>query len=602
MKYSEVMVDWLVDLGYTHCFFVAGGNSMHLLDAVRKRMTCVPVVHEVAAGIAAEYFNAAEPEGRAFVLVTAGPGLTNIVTAFAGAFHESRELLVIGGQVKASDLASGGVRQRGIQEVDGIAVVRSLCVATERVERPISRDRFRAVVEAGRTGRPGPVFIEVCLDAQGAPVDPDALAQPDADPLPAIAVATPEVDGETAAARIAELMEGAERPVWLVGGGVSRQTANAVLPRLRELGVPVMTTWNGLDRFGYDEPFYFGRPNTWGQRAANILLAQADVVVALGTRLGLQQTGFNWQEFAPSGKVAQVEIDRAELDKGHPHVDLPLQADADATLSALVQRDFATFDAWRAFCSEVTQTLPLDDPENETGPGYVSPYQFHLELARLCTPADVVIPCSSGGAETTFMQAFKQQHGQLVVNDKGMASMGYGLAGSIGAALAQRERRTILIEGDGGFAQNLQELATVAVNDLNLKIFIFANNGYASIRMTQLNYFGGEYLGCDTQTGLGFPDWSALFVAFGIPVHDLAEGWSTDDARFEELFDAPGPAGFIVPIDPVQTYYPKISSRVAEGGGMESNPLHLMSPDLPTDVAERVLPYLDRAAQAQGAT
>jgi acetolactate synthase I/II/III large subunit len=596
MKFAELTVEWLEELGYTHCFFVAGGNSMHLLDAVRKRMTCVPTVHEVAAGIAVEYFNEAGGEGRAFALVTAGPGLTNIVTALAGAYLESRELLVVGGQVKSSDLAGRGLRQRGIQEVDGTAIAAPVCVATERIERPIARERFAALVEAGRTGRPGPVFIELCLDAQGAPVESAELGSADGAARAPSAIA-PAVSGEDAAERIAELMDGCERPVWLLGGGLSRSVVDEVLPRLRELGVPLMTTWNGMDRLGADEPLYFGRPNTWGQRAANILLAQADVVVALGSRLGLQQTGFNWQEFAPCGRVAQVDVDPAELEKGHPVVDVPLQADADQTLRALSRGNFATFEGWVAFCREVTETIALDDPANETAPGYLSPFRFVQELSLLCGPTDVVIPCSSGGAFTVMMQAFQQRHGQTVITDKGLASMGYGLSGAIGAALARPDRRTVLVEGDGGFAQNLQELATVRVNGLNLKTFIFANEGYASIRMTQRNYFGGEYLGCDTNTGLGFPDWKNLFGAFGIPVHEVSEGWAEDGA-FAELWAAPGPAGFIVPVDPEQTYFPKIASRVAEGGGMESNPLHLMSPDLSPDVAQRVLPYLKRAVQA----
>src|SRR4051812_41090850 len=395
MKYSEVMVDWLVDLGYTHCFFVAGGNSMHLLDAVRKRMTCVPVVHEVAAGIAMEYFNEARSDPgdpRAFALVTAGPGLTNIVTAMAGAFLESRELLVLGGQVKSSDLAGPALRQRGIQEVDGVAIVAPVCVATERVEQPIGRERFTQLVEAGRSGRHGPVFIEYCLDAQGAPVARDELERPGADAARALVPEplVPRVSGADAAARIAELMDGAERPVWLLGGGVSRAAVERVLPQLRERGVPLMTTWNGMDRLSADEPLYVGRPNTWGQRAANVLLAQADVVVALGTRLGLQQTGFNWQEFAPCGRVAQVDIDPAELEKGHPHVELPLQADADATLESLAGREFATFDPWVAFCSEVTAALPHDDPSNETAPGYLSPYAFAMGLSARCASDDVV--------------------------------------------------------------------------------------------------------------------------------------------------------------------------------------------------------------------
>ena len=597
MKYSDLMVEWLAELGYTHCFFVAGGNSMHLLDGVRKRMTCVPVVHEVAAGIAVEYFNEATGGGRAFALVTAGPGLTNLVTALAGAHLESRELLALGGQVKSTDLAGPSLRQRGIQEVDGIAIAAPVCVAVERVEAPIDRAHFEALVQAGRSGRPGPVFIEVCLDAQGTPVEPDALNSG------ARRVTVPATPGHEesapAAAQIAELMQQAERPVWLLGGGLSRDAVRDLLPGVTETGVPLMTTWNAMDRVGADEPLFVGRPNTWGQRSANVLLAQADLIVAFGSRLGLQQTGFNWEGFAPRAKVVQIDVEQAELDKGHPRLDLALWADADAVLAELVRREYPDYGDWLGFCRDVRELLPVKEEGNQTAPGYLSPYDFVEQLSTRCSPGDTVIPCSSGGAFTVSMQVFAQKSGQIVITDKGLASMGYGLSGAIGAALAHPDRRTVLLEGDGGFAQNIQELATVRVNDLNLKTFIFSNEGYASIRMTQLNYFGGEYLGCDTRTGLGFPDWPALFAAFGIPVLALDVGWA-GDARFDELFEAPGPAAFIVPIDPEQTYFPKISSRMNESGSMESNPLHLMSPDLPEDVANQVFAHLTEPAPAGG--
>lgn len=190
-----------------------------------------------------------------------------------------------------------------------------------------------------------------------------------------------------------------------------------------------------------------------------------------------------------------------------------------------------------------------------------------------------------------MMQTFAQKAGQRVVTNKGLASMGYGLSGSIGAAFASAGRRTILVEGDGGFIQNLQELGTIAANRLNLKIFIFDDNGYASIRMTQKNYFGGSYVGCDTSTGLGIPRWEPLFAAYDIPVQRLKPGFHTDP-QFLEAFDAPGPAAFLVHIDPEQTYFPKITSRITASGSMESNPLHLMTPDLDEATAIKVFRYL----------
>lgn len=592
MKYADLVIDWLKELGYSHCFFVAGGNSMHLLDGARRAMTCVPVVHEVAAGIAVEYFNetarARGSEQRAFALVTAGPGLTNILTAFAGAFVESREMLVLGGQVKSTDLATEGLRQRGIQEIDGVALTRPVAVVSERVQTVLPRATIAEWVRRGSHGRPGPVFLEFCLDVQGAPVNPAELGG----------------EGETlqnstsgaaeAAEQIRVLLEAAERPLVLFGGGLSRVAAAQALPALRAASLPVMTTWNGADRIGAEDPVFAGRPNTWGQRSANVLVQQCDLLVALGTRLGLQQTGFNWQQFVPAGKVIQVDIDPTELAKGHPRVDLAIEADAAAVLAALVAGPLPDASPWLGFVREVRACLPVIE-DNETREGYLDPYRFVADLSPLCGRRDVIVPCSSGGAFTVTMQAFDQQRGQTIVTDKGLASMGYGLSGAIGASFAAPGSRTVLIEGDGGFTQNLQELATVAVNDLPVKIFLFSNEGYASIRMTQRNYFDGQYLGCDTKTGLGFPDWGLLFRAYGIACLELGP-LGTGTPGFDELFNAPGPAAFVVPIDPEQTYFPKITSRVTEGGGMESAPLHLMSPDLSDELAQRVFVYLRKGA------
>ena len=582
-KYAEQLTDWLVELGYTHCFFVAGGNIMHLLDGARTRFTCIPVVHEVAAGIAVEYFNEANGTGRAFAMVTAGPGVSNIITAMSGAWLESRELLVIAGQVKSQDLATGGVRQRGIQEIDGVGLAKPVAKCAVQLQAPIPKQEFIDLVNAGSSDRPGPVFIELCLDTQGAP------------PLLSENAVTQKIENVLAAAndveQVVQKLHASQRPVLLIGGGVSRKTAQSIQQSMSDSGIPVMTTWNGADRIDASHPQYLGRPNTWGQRAANLLMAQADVIVAVGTRLGMQQTGFNWQEFGRNAFIVQVDIDKSELEKGHPKVDLPICGDADSFLEDLLPKIHGHWDEWITYAHDVQEALPLNDPENETGAGFVSPYDFYADLSELATQNDVIIPCSSGGANSVSMQVIKQKFGQVIITDKGLASMGYGLGGAIGAAMAHPARRTFLIEGDGGFAQNLQELATVAVNRLPIKIFIFANNGYGSIRMTQKNYFGGAYLGCDTETGLGFPDWHLLFESFGIPATTVDANWASDSNVIETLESAE-PHGYIIPIDPLQTYWPKIMSRIVEGGGMESNPLHKMSPDLPPNTFTKVTKYL----------
>ena len=585
MKNSDLMADWLVSLGYTHCFFVAGGNIMHLLESCSKRLTCIPVVHEVAAGIAAEYFNEVHLGKKAFALVTAGPGLTNIITAMAGAYLESRELLVLGGQVKVSDLSRSQVRQRGIQEIDGVAIAKPVSERSVLVESVIDQAQFAALTRSGANGRKGPVFLEIPLDIQGAQVDETVLNtgvrefQPHFEPVSAAAIAS-----------LVERIRAAERPVILLGAGIDRETSAGLQEQLAKAGIPVMLTWNAADRLGADHPVYFGRPNTWGMRYANVLLQQADLLVALGTRLSLQQSGFNWQQFIPAGDIVQVDCDAEELRKGHPRVAVPLCGDANALLGSLLGASLGDHTEWLAFCREVRETLPLVEPVNTTGEGFLNPYAFASELSKLATAQDLVIPCSSGSAFTVMMQTFAQTYGQRIVTNKGLASMGYGLSGAIGAAFAGNGRRTILVEGDGGFTQNLQELGTVRANKLNLKIFLFDDNGYASIRMTQKNYFGGRYVGCDVETGLGMPNWELLFAAYSVPVMRLGPGFQ-DDPEFLERFEQAGAQAFLVHIDPSQTYFPKISSRVTASGGMESNPLHRMSPDLSEELESQVFRY-----------
>lgn len=587
MKYSDLLAEWLKEMGYTHCVYVAGGNIMHLLASCSKHFRMVSVIHEVAAGIATEYFNESNAKAKAFALVTAGPGMTNLVTALAGAYLESRELLVLGGQVKTADLSRGSLRQRGIQEIDGVSIAKPVCCVAELLDKPATLSHFRQMVYGGGSCRKGPVFLEIPLDIQGRSVLRADLEH--TVPLPVTGLVAP-VASEEVIEQLAQRVRTALRPMLLIGGGVTRETTLLIHDKFVAMGLPVATTWNGADRLEADHPNYFGRPNTWGQRYANLLMQQSDLLVALGTRLGLQQTGFNWQQFVPSGDVVQVDCDQAELAKGHPKVKWPIQADANQLLLALSDKPLGEHGEWLSYCRKVKSAVPLIE-ENITADGYISPYLFVEKLSLRCADTDVIIPCSSGGAFTVMMQVFMQKRGQKIITNKGLASMGYGLSGAIGAALANPERRTVLVEGDGGFAQNLQEIGTAAVNQLNLKIFIFDDNGYASIRMTQKNYFGGNYIGCDIKSGLGLPDWEQLFKAYRVPSMRICKGFEEQE-DFAALFDSKGTAAFLVTIDPEQTYFPKITSRVTENGAMESNPLHQMTPDLPAHIQHEVMRYL----------
>jgi len=592
MKYADQFMDWLVDEGYTHCFFVAGGNSMHLLEAASRLFDCVPVIHEVAAGIAAEYFNdASDGAERAFALVTAGPGITNIVTAIAGAWLESRELLVIGGQAKTTNLAHDRVRQIGLQEIDGTSIIKSISKESLLVERRLTETEVKRICRVSKSGRKGPVFLEMCIDVTAMPpLDNSICLLPDEPQLPAASIEIVK--------SVANRMRASERPLLLIGGGVSRSHMRELLPRIEALNIPLATTWNGFDRVPSTYPYYSGRPNTFGMRWANIVSQQADLMIANGTRLGVQQVGFAWEQFLPLGKLVQIDLDQNELEKGFPTIDEAICADANQFLSALVLElelsAYCTKNDWTDFIQKVRLEVPLIDNANEAGPGYLEMYQVVNYLSTIMSSDDVVVSCSSGGSFTSVMQVFEQKIGQIGISNKGLASMGYGLSGAIGASLATRGRRTVLVEGDGGFAQNLQEIGTVERQNLPIKMFIMCNEGYASIRTSQKAYFAGNYVGCDIQTGLGLPKWDKIFEAYGIECLTL-DASNPFNADFLTKFNSDKPVAFIVNLDPHQLFYPKITSKMLPDGRMSSNPLHLMTPSLPESKARLVMPYMEEA-------
>lgn len=594
MKYSDAVTDWLVELGYSKCFFVAGGNIMHLIESFSKQLEMIPVIHEVSAVIAADYYNENSSNsnfknGKALALVTVGPGVTNTVSGIAGAFIDGRELLVIAGQVKSVDLKSNAQRQRGVQEIDGVPIVTSITKHASRLEVPMSKIELQGLVKCAGSGRKGPTYLEFCLDVQGAHID-------NLDSLPTgtrfCAHALNLDDDFQDIFGISELLSKSSRPLFLLGGGFPRGDSRS-LEILNSFGVPIATTWHGADRISSHNPLYAGRPNMFGQRWANTVIQQCDLLIVLGSTLAYQQTGFNVQEFAPKATILHVDIDPVSLEESNFPDSIKVRSSIPNFLSTFEKRFAATLqkpriDEWRHFVGDVKESLPLVDPGTQIE-GWINQFEFIEWLSTISPKNLVYIPCSSGGTYTSAMQVIEIKDSQTLISSKGLGSMGVGLAGAIGASFTNREL-TWLLEGDGGFLQNLQELGTVAVNSLPIKIILFDNDGYASIRTTQRKYFGGNYVGCDSETGLGMPDYQLLSRSFGLDFDEVSHGYSKQDLETKLLDNKP--RVILVKISPDQQYLPKIDSRLNQDGSMVSNPLHVMSPALEPETTRRVLRYI----------
>lgn len=586
-------MQWLVEAGYTHCFFVAGGNVMHLLESASRRFNCTPFINEIGASIAADAFNEiCQENNRAFVLVTAGPGLTNITTSVASSWVDRRELLVIGGQAKSTDLARGKVRQRGFQEICGVEILKPITKKSILIDTQISKSELFSYTNLTKQHPKGPVFLEICLD----------VSMQETKKIPEFIETDTSTEDDLNQNQIPDLVEiirriqNSSRPLLLIGGGVDRNSNIEIIEKFKQLGLPIATTFNGADRVGADYDFYCGRPNWYGSRWANLIIQQSDLVVAIGARLGLMESGYNWKEFVPKGKIIQVDVEQSELKEEFANLEISVAMNPNSFISALSFElnnfDSSNIEIWQEFIKKIRTDLAKPESINVARSGYVEYYTFIYDLMKILKTTDNINPCSSGGNFESFGRIALSKTGQKWVTCPGLASMGFGISGGIGMSLAYPNQRTIVLEGDGGLAQNLQELSVIRNLNSNIKIFIADNGNYGSIKSHQKSTFNNNYIGCDKQTGLWLPDWESIGKSFEISTLTIDE-IDMSDSDFLDLFESVGPAIFIVKVDPDQIFYPKILSSKDSNGNVISNPLHEMEPKLTSEQRKEYLSYLN---------
>jgi acetolactate synthase-1/2/3 large subunit len=583
VKLSDYIFDFVADLGVKHVFLLPGGGAMHLVDSVGRnpRLEYVCCLHEQACAFAAEAY--ADYSGQIGVaLVTTGPGGTNAITGLAAAWLDSVSCLFISGQAKRADLIGNrGVRSMGPQELDIVSIVRPITKYAVTVMDPGAiRYELEKAAYLATHGRRGPVWIDVPLDVQAAMVDESALAG--FDPVPGTDGADP-AQLRTSAAEAIQLLNRADRPVALIGNGA--RCAWGLLPEfLAALKIPVLTTWKAIDLLPESDPFFVGRPGAVGQRGANFSLQNSDCLLVLGARLDLPQTGFDHRHLARAARKIMVDIDPSEIGKMLTPIDLPVRADSRAFVEEVLRQSgqIATSDRtwWLEKCKEWQQRYPvvLSDYWNEVG-GSVNTYVLVDVLSELLLSEDLVVPGSSGPCSEIVLQAFRVKPGQRVVNAPGLGAMGTGLPGAIGACLASGKRRTVCVNGDGGFQLNIQELETVRRLDLPIKFFVLCNGGYGSIMAMQRSHFQGRLVASDPSSHLTFPDITKVARGYGIATAEIG-GHADIKSRVAEVLSQPGPVICAVASSPDQFTAPRVTSVVQEDGTIVSSPLEDMWPFL----------------------
>ncbi|WP_342651034.1 thiamine pyrophosphate-binding protein [Pseudomonas sp. REB1044] len=595
MRVADYIFDFIAKHGVGHVFFLPGGGAMHLNNALYRqpRLTAVSMLHEQGAAIAAEGY--ARTSGKfGACLVTSGPGATNAITGLAGAWFESTPAMFISGQVKRADLKKdSGLRQLGTQELDIVSVVGPLSKYAVCLLDPLQvRYELEKAHHLMLSGRKGPVWIDVPLDVQATEIDPQQLEgyQPEADSQPAV----PDAD---ALQQLVQRMRKAQRPVLLVGNGVHAAGAEQPMRELIEsLGLPTLTTWIGADLLEHDHPLYVGRCGTVAARGANFSVQNADMVLAVGCRMDFSITGFDRRHFARQAEIVVVDIDPAELAKLGDMPDERIVCDARLFFDELMRvagQEPLQCQGWRERCSAWKHAYPVVLPEYRAASDFVNTYVFSETLSEAMAEGDQIIPGSSGAALDTFWLSVRLKRGQRAVATGGLGSMGYGLPASIGGCLGSGGRRTVSVDGDGGFVMNIQELEVVRRLKLPIKYFVLNNNGYASIRASQGGYFQ-QTIGCDPTSGLTLPDISALGVAFGLQVRRI-DGTVDLRSAIDEVLAADGPVLCEVMVEPDQAIGPRITSKIGPNGTMVSSPLEDLFPFLSREElrANMMIPLVD---------
>ena len=588
MRVADYIVKTLAANRVKHVFMITGGGAMFLNDAfgLEKRIQYVCNMHEQACAMAAEGY--ARAAGKmAVVCITSGPGGTNTMTGVLGQWLDSIPVLYLSGQVRYDTaVPSTGLplRQLGDQEANIVDIVRPITKYAVMVTDPqLIRYHLEKAMHLAVSGRPGPVWLDIPLNVQSSLVEEANLKSYD-----------PEEDGNTTTPglveqqidEVIERLSMSERPVILAGAGIRLAgAADAFYHLAGRLGIPVQVAWDAIDLFPSAHPLYAGRPSTLGQRGANFIFQNADLLLSLGCRLNVRQIGHTFPAVARAAYRISVDIDPAELSKPTMKIDLPINADAGEFIRVLDpqlrSKRIPKKTAWLSWCQERIQRYPVVLPEYSRRPKPVNPYVF-CDMLSERLGAEAVMISSNGASCVIPIQVMQIKRGQRHIVNSGCAAMGYGIPAAIGACFANGRKRVICLEGDGSIQMNIQELETIAYHSLPVKIFVFNNGGYLSIRTTQNNFFPGNLVGESKKSGVGFPDFVRVAKAYGIPACHIRDHRHSGE-EIDKVLNAEGPALCDVHMDPNQLFVPRIASKRLPDGRMVSSPLEDMYPFLPED-------------------
>ena len=574
-KVCDVIVSFLLERGITTVFGIIGSANSHIYNSCAESgITILNTHNEQAAVLAAGAYY--RTSGKlAMALITAGGGATNAITGIVSLWADSTPVIIITGQEKAEYVKNHASRRMyGTQGFDIVHMVSKTTKYAKLVDASSVQDELEHAYNTALSGRMGPVLLDFPFDVQSSVITPRLWTR---DTPLVVMPTTEEIE------RVRQLVENSKRPVILAGHGIKlSKSVELFKSRMKSFNIPTLLTWSAIDIIDHNNPLFFGSPGVYGQRSANFIFQKCDLLITLGTRLTIPQTGYDMKEVARNATIVMVDIDESEFKE---FVDLPIRADCGGFLEKMSGVK-SSCDSWIQECQSIREEFPIVD-KNHRDDVFPNSYKMIQEISNYLKPNQIIVT-DMGTALLSGHQSIHLGGDMTMFSSYGLGEMGYGLPAAFGAAIGGKGREVLCLNCDGGMMMNIQELQTIVQHKLPVKIVIFNNDGYLMIKHTQKMLFKGNYTAVDENTGIVLPDYMKVAKAFGYEGYRI-KTWNEFHFYFPRFMDYEGPAICEVFMPPDQDFIPKVKGVVQMDGSIFAPPIEEMSPVLPMDVVTRIM-------------
>ena len=583
IRVADVIVDFLINKKVDTIFGLMGGGAMFLNDALALRSNKIKTIfnhHEQASSMAAVGYSKMK-NGIGAAMFTTGCGSTNAVTGVLDAWQDNLPCIFISGQVKRKETSRNirpktNLRNFGVQEADIVSIVESITKYSKMINEPndIYKELEKAY-EIATSGCPGPVWLDIPLDVQAAPV---AKRKWNIIKDKKTSLFNNKLD--TDIKKVMNLLKKAKRPILVVGNGlrlakVEKEFSNLV----KDWKIPVVSSYLAIDIFPNTHKYHIGTLGTKGNRAANFAIQNSDLVIAFGCRMSVPLTGFEYRTFAREAKICIIDINKAEHKKDTIRIDSLINQDLALLVPKLPKINFQS--KWKDWLKKSIvwkDSWPVCNEYQRDDSNGINLYHFY-EIFNKSNNVNSVVVADAGSAGYASAQSIKVNKNQRYIMPGGQMEMGFTLPCSIGVAFADPKKTVFAITGDGSFQLNIQELQTLSHFKPNIKLIIWNNSGYLSIKSTQNRFFDGRKIGAGPESGLTFPETKDIAKAYKLPFKKVSKA-SNLTGSLEWLKSFYGPAILEVICPPEQEIIPTASSKTLEDGSMVSTPLEDMYPFL----------------------